>query len=67
MNDRSRDILIDCIVTTGTNPTVMFIKNAIENGILSGQKAVLAVVALGYHMKTPTEELLQELIASLIK
>ncbi|XP_046638923.1 vitellogenin-like [Daphnia pulicaria] len=55
-------LFIDCVVQAGSNPTVMLIKELIETEQITGQKASWAMAALGYHVKTPTQELLKELV-----
>lgn len=57
-----RTLFVDCAVVAGSNPTVMLIKELIESEQLTGHKANFALSALGYYVKTPTHELLHELI-----
>lgn len=42
----------------------MLVKELVESQQITGAKALTAVAALGYHIKTPTKELLHELIVS---
>lgn len=60
-----RTLFIDCAVVAGSNPTVMLIKELIESKQLSGYKATFAMAALGFYVKTPTRELLRELVVRL--
>jgi hypothetical protein len=60
-------LFIDCVVQAGSNPAVMLIKELIETEQITGQKAAWAMAALGYHVKTPTQELLKELVVRLLK
>jgi hypothetical protein len=64
--DFDRNLFIDCAVQAGSNPTVMLIKELIETEQITGEQASWAVAALGYHVKTPTQELLKELVVSFI-
>jgi len=59
-----RTLFVDCLVQSGTNPAVMLVKELVETQQITGVKALAAVAALGYHVKTPTKELLHELIVS---
>ena len=51
-------------MTTGTNPTVMLIKEMIEKGEISDMKAIWSLASLTFHVKTPTAELLSQLVVS---
>ena len=53
---------MDCLVQAGTNPTIMLLKELIGNKEIIGEKAVWAIAALGYFAKTPTRQLLHELV-----
>ncbi|KAI9554120.1 hypothetical protein GHT06_019392 [Daphnia sinensis] len=53
---------IDCVVQSGSNPAVMLIKELVETEQITGPKATWALAALGYFAKTPTRELLHELM-----
>lgn len=55
-------MFVDCVVVAGSNPSVMLIKELIESEQLTGHKANFALSALGYYVKTPTRELLYELV-----
>lgn len=55
-------MFIDTVVVAGTNPSVMLIKELIESEQLKGFKANFALSALGHYVKTPTHELLSELV-----
>jgi len=61
-NDLITTLFIDCVVQTGSNPTMMLIKELIEGQEIKGQDAISAMAALGYHAKTPTRDLLQKLV-----
>lgn len=51
-------------MTAGTNPTVILIKEMIEKGEISTDKAIWIIPSLTYHVKTPTRELLSQLVVS---
>ena len=55
-------MFIDCLVQAGSNPAVMLVKELIETKEITGNAANLAMSSLGYYVKTPTRELLFELI-----
>ena len=61
-----RTLFIDCLVQAGTNPTVMLLKELIETEQITGRKAEFTLMAFGYYVKTPTRELLREIIVSLL-
>ena len=44
----------------------MFIKDMLEKKEINGEKAVWTVVAMGHYVKTPTTELLRQLVVSLL-
>ena len=44
----------------------MLIKELIETEQITGEQASWAMAALGYHVKTPTQELLKELVVGFI-
>lgn len=62
MHENFRTLFVDCVAVSGTNPAVMLIKELIETEFLTGHKANFALSALGYYVKTPTHELLHELV-----
>ena len=55
-------MFVDCVVQAGSNPAVMLIKELVESEQITGVKATWALAALGYYVKTPTRELLHELV-----
>lgn len=57
-----RTLFVDCLVQAGSNPSVMLVKELIETEQITGHKANFAMSALGYYVKTPTRELLRELV-----
>lgn len=57
-----RQLFIDAVVQSGSNPAIMFIKKAVESEEIQGASATWAVAAIGYHVKTPTVQLLKEII-----
>ena len=59
---RCRTLFIDFIVQTGSNPAVLLIKELIETEQITGHKANFALLPLGYYAKSPTRELLRELV-----
>lgn len=58
----NRTLLVDCLVQCGSNPTILLIKQLIESEQITGAKATWALAALGTYAKTPTRELLHELV-----
>lgn len=61
-----KDVLLDAIAMCGTNPCVIFLKELIEKREVRGEQASSLLMVLPITVKTPTRELLQELV-SLIK
>lgn len=61
----TRTLFVDVIVQAGSNPSVMLIKELIETEQISGHTANFAMSAIGYYVKTPTRELLKELVVDL--
>ena len=57
-----RTLFMDVLVQAGGNPSVMMVKELIETEQITGHTANFAMSALGYYVKTPTRELLQELV-----
>ncbi|XP_057375632.1 vitellogenin-2-like [Daphnia carinata] len=55
-------LFVDCLVQSGSNPAIMLIKELIETEQITGAKATWALAAIGYFAKTPTRELLHELV-----
>ncbi len=49
----------------GSNPAVMLIKELVESDQITGTEAIWAVGAIGHYAKTPTRELLRELVVCL--
>jgi len=64
LNCCDRDLFVDTVVQAGTNPALMLVKKLIEAEEVKGTRAIWAVGAMGHYAKTPTRELLQELIVS---
>jgi len=62
----SRTLFIDTAAQAGSNPAIMLIKELIENKEIGETKATWAVSALGSFAKTPTTELLRELVVRFI-
>jgi len=60
------DLFVDSVVGCGSNPAIMFLKEMIETEQIKGARAVWAIGGMGYYAKTPTRELLHEMI-NLIK
>ena len=50
------------MVLAGTNPSVMIVRDWILKGRLSGEQAIQAIAMLPAVVKTPTRELLTNLI-----
>jgi hypothetical protein len=59
-----RDLFVDCLVTTGSNPTVLLLTELIESGAISATQAEWAMMSLGHYIKTPTFELLRRLMVT---
>lgn len=57
-----RALFVDCVVQCGSNPAVMLIKELVESEQITGHMATWALAAIGYYIKTPTLDLLQELV-----
>lgn len=57
-------MVIDALVNAGTNPALMIIRDWILNGRLHGEHAVRAISTLPGTVKTPTKELLSNLIVN---
>ena len=55
-------MFVDCVVQCGSNPAIMLIKELVETEQITGAKATWALAAVGYYAKTPTRELLHELV-----
>jgi hypothetical protein len=55
-------LFVDCVVQSGSNPAIMLVKELVETEQITGAKATWALAAIGYFAKTPTRELLHELI-----
>jgi hypothetical protein len=65
-SEASRKVLIslfyDVLSSVGTNPSIMLIKKDIESGDLTGRNAINALEGAFRAIKTPTKELLKELV-----
>lgn len=57
---------LDALVLSGTNPSLMVIRDLIIKGHLRGEQAVQAVSMLAGTVETPTKELLSSFIVSLV-
>ena len=57
-------MFVDCVVQCGSNPAVMLIKELVETEQITGTKATWALAAIGYFAKTPTRELIHELMVT---
>jgi hypothetical protein len=57
-----KSLFFDVLSTVGSNPSVMLIKKEIERGDLHGRSAVNALESAFRSVRTPTKELLKELI-----
>ena len=55
-------MVIDALVNAGTNPSLMIVRDWIVSGRLQGEQAVRAIASLPGTVKTPTKELLSNLI-----
>ena len=58
----AKQILVDALVLSGTNPSIMIVRNLMLNRQLTGEQAVQAASALPATVKTPTKELLALLV-----
>lgn len=59
-------ILVDTLMLTGTNPSLMIVREWILQGKISGEWAVQAMSALVPTIETPTKELLASFMVNLI-
>lgn len=59
-------MFVDCLVQSGSNPAIMMIKELVETEQITGTKASWALGTLSYYAKTPTQELLRELVVRLL-
>ena len=57
-----RALFFDILSTVGSNPSTMMIKKEIENGSLTGSAAINALESAFRSVRTPTKELLRELV-----
>ena len=57
-----RTLFLDCVVQSGSNPSVILIKELIESEQITGVKATWVLAAVSHYVKTPTSDLLQELL-----
>ena len=55
-------LFYNLLSTVGTNPSVMMIKQSIQSGMLFGEIAAKPLAAMFRSVKTPTKELLSELV-----
>uniref|UniRef100_A0A0P6FDP9 Copper-zinc cu-zn superoxide dismutase n=1 Tax=Daphnia magna TaxID=35525 RepID=A0A0P6FDP9_9CRUS len=55
-------VILDALVISGTNPSVMIVRDWILKGRLQGEQAVIAISTLPATIKTPTKQLLINLI-----
>ena len=55
-------MFLDCVVQSGSNPSVMLIKELIESEQITGAKATWVLAVVSNYVKTPTSDLLQELL-----
>ena len=60
--DLNSTLFVDAVVQSGTNPAIMLIKELVESEQFTETKATWALAAVGYFAKTPTRELLHELV-----
>jgi hypothetical protein len=57
-----KGLFYDVLSIVGTNPSIMLIKKDIENGELSGRTAINVLEGAFRSVRTPTKELLKELV-----
>ncbi|KAI9565713.1 vitellogenin fused with superoxide dismutase [Daphnia sinensis] len=58
----SNQIVVDALMLTGTNPSLMLVREYILKGKIAGEQAVQAISALVPVVQTPTKELLTSLM-----
>ena len=58
---------MDAVVAAGSNPSVMFLKDAIINHRLTVTEMLQAISGFPLYVRTPTLELLNELIVNNFK
>lgn len=54
--------MLDALVISGTNPSIMLVREWILKGHLEGEQAVQAISMLPATIKSPTKEILTHLI-----
>jgi hypothetical protein len=57
-------MLLDAIMAAGSNPAVMYLKESIVNQRLSRTESIQALSGLPLYIRTPTPELLNELLVT---
>lgn len=55
-------MILDALMLSGTNPSLMIVRDWILKGRLQGEQAVQAMAMLPATVKTPTKQLLTNLI-----
>lgn len=55
-------IVVDALMLSGTNPSLMLVREYILKGKIAGEQAVQAIAALVPIVQTPTKELLASLM-----
>lgn len=57
-------VILDALMLSGTNPSLMIVRDWILKGRLQGEQAVQAIAMLPATVKTPTKQLLINLIVT---
>lgn len=57
-------MILDALMLSGTNPSLMIVRDWILKGRLQGEQAVQAIAMLPATVKTPTKQLLINLIVT---
>ena len=60
-------MLLDAIMAAGSNPAVIYLKESIANQRLSRTESIQALSGLPLYIRTPTPELLNELLVTFCK
>lgn len=62
LNILCSQIVVDALMLSGTNPSLMIVREWILQGKIAGEQAVQAISALVPTVETPTKELLASLM-----
>ena len=57
----AKSLYLEMVRNAGTSPAFMFLKELIEKNLLTESETFIIVATLAHHIKTPTEETIQEI------